>query len=89
MKPHTTNEQGDARAGRFEAERLRGILLPCTTPFAESGRVVDTRALGGNIERWNETGIAGYIILGSTSNMAMVLAGVRVLEASPLPSLLL
>ena len=49
----------------FTAERLRGILLPCTTPFAESG-LVDTRALGGNIARWNETGISGYVILGST-----------------------
>jgi 4-hydroxy-2-oxoglutarate aldolase len=49
----------------FTAERLRGILLPCTTPFTESG-VVDTRALGRNIARWNETGISGYVILGST-----------------------
>jgi 4-hydroxy-2-oxoglutarate aldolase len=47
------------------AERLRGILLPCTTPFTESG-LVDTRALGRNIARWNETGISGYVILGST-----------------------
>jgi 4-hydroxy-2-oxoglutarate aldolase len=44
---------------------LRGILLPCTTPFGEDGRV-DARALRGNIERWNETGIGGYVILGST-----------------------
>lgn len=49
----------------FTAEQLRGILLPCTTPFAESG-LVDTRALSSNIARWSETGISGYIILGST-----------------------
>lgn len=65
MKPHAHIEQGDARAGRFEAERLRGILLPCTTPFDASGRL-DTRALGRNVERWNTTGIGGYVILGST-----------------------
>ena len=45
---------------------MRGILLPCTTPFAESGQAVDARALGANIARWNETGIDGYVILGST-----------------------
>ena len=44
---------------------MRGILLPCTTPFGEDGRV-DARALRGNIARWNETGIGGYVILGST-----------------------
>jgi len=44
---------------------LRGILLPCTTPFGEDGGV-DARALRGNIARWNETGIGGYVILGST-----------------------
>ena len=54
------------RAAKFTAGKLRGILLPCTTPFAESGHVVDARALGGNIARWNETGISGYVILGST-----------------------
>jgi len=65
LKPHDTINRGDARAGKFTAEKLRGILLPCTTPFAESG-LVDARALGGNIARWNETGIDGYVILGST-----------------------
>ncbi len=44
---------------------MRGILLPCTTPFGEDGRV-DARAIGANIARWNETGIGGYVILGST-----------------------
>jgi 4-hydroxy-2-oxoglutarate aldolase len=67
LKQHDTTRQGDTRAGKFTAKRLRGILLPCTTPFAqEGGRVVDARALGANIARWNETGIGGYVILGST-----------------------
>ncbi|MCA1565193.1 MAG: dihydrodipicolinate synthase family protein [Acidobacteria bacterium] len=66
MKPHDTTHQGDGRTGKFTAKKLRGILLPCTTPFAESGQVVDARALGANIARWNETGIGGYVILGST-----------------------
>ena len=44
---------------------MRGILLPATTPFGADG-LIDARALSSNIERWNETGISGYVILGST-----------------------
>lgn len=65
MKQHDNIQQGDSRAGKFTAGKLRGILLPCTTPFAAGG-LVDARALGANIARWNETGISGYVILGST-----------------------
>lgn len=45
--------------------KLRGILLPFTTPFDEGGEL-DARALRSNIKRWNETGVAGYVALGST-----------------------
>jgi 4-hydroxy-2-oxoglutarate aldolase len=65
LKSQDTIQRRDARAGKFTAEHLRGILLPCTTPFGEDGRV-DARAIGANIARWNETGIGGYVILGST-----------------------
>jgi 4-hydroxy-2-oxoglutarate aldolase len=46
-------------------ERLRGVLLPFPTPFAEDGGV-DTASLRHNIELWNSTGVAGYVALGST-----------------------
>jgi 4-hydroxy-2-oxoglutarate aldolase len=46
-------------------DRLRGVLIPFTTPFGEGGEL-DTRALRSNIERWNETGVVGYVALGST-----------------------
>jgi 4-hydroxy-2-oxoglutarate aldolase len=46
-------------------ERLRGVLLPFPTPFGAGGEV-DAAALGRNIELWNETGVAGYVALGST-----------------------
>ena len=65
MKPQDTIPPGDSRAGKFTAQKLRGILLPCTTPF-DAGGDLDARALATNIERWNETGIDGYVILGST-----------------------
>jgi 4-hydroxy-2-oxoglutarate aldolase len=47
------------------AESLRGILLPFVTPFDEAGEV-DARAIGFNLEKWNETGVKGYVALGST-----------------------
>ncbi|MDQ5835966.1 MAG: dihydrodipicolinate synthase family protein [Acidobacteriota bacterium] len=51
------------------SERLRGVLLPFTTPFGANGEV-DAPALGANIERWNGTGVAGYVALGSTGERA-------------------
>ncbi len=44
--------------------RLNGILPPVTTPFDAEGRV-DYAALESNIARYNETGLAGYVALGS------------------------
>jgi len=40
-------------------------LLPVTTPFSESG-VVDLPALSANLDQWNKTRVAGYVLLGST-----------------------
>ena len=44
---------------------LSGVLLPITTPFT-ANEDVDIAALKANINRWNTTGIAGYVVLGST-----------------------
>lgn len=44
---------------------LRGILLPFTTPFKQN-EDIDAEALRANIRRWNQTGIGGYVALGST-----------------------
>lgn len=44
---------------------LSGVLLPVTTPFS-ANEEVDSAGLQANIQRWNRTGIAGYVILGST-----------------------
>jgi 4-hydroxy-2-oxoglutarate aldolase len=51
------------------SERLRGVLLPFTTPFGADGEV-DAAALGANVELWNTTGVAGYVALGSTGERA-------------------
>lgn len=47
------------------AINLRGLLLPITTPFSSSEEI-DAEGLAGNLERWNNSGIVGYVILGST-----------------------
>ena len=64
MRHSVTNQESSSFA-RFSTKSLRGILLPFTTPFKESGEI-DLPALCSNIERWNETGISGYVALGST-----------------------
>ena len=43
---------------------IRGVLPPLITPFSESGSV-DFEAFGRNIERMNDTGLCGYLVLGS------------------------
>jgi 4-hydroxy-tetrahydrodipicolinate synthase len=45
-------------------QNLRGILLPITTPFVSDS--VDHSALRSNIGRWSNTGVTGFVILGST-----------------------
>ncbi len=44
---------------------LSGLLLPITTPFTLD-ETVDTQAIISNMEKWNQTGISGYVVLGST-----------------------
>ncbi len=47
------------------AINLSGILLPITTPFtADEG--FDAEALVSNLTKWNDTGVIGYVVLGST-----------------------
>ena len=44
--------------------QLEGIYAAVTTPFAGAG--IDEAGFQGNIERYNATGLAGYVVLGST-----------------------
>ena len=52
-------------SARIMPNNLSGILLPVTTPFA-ADEEFDRRGLVENLEKWNTTGITGYVILGST-----------------------
>ncbi|GAA2178352.1 dihydrodipicolinate synthase family protein [Brooklawnia cerclae] len=48
------------------SEKLRGIIIPVATPF-DAGRddAVDVAALEHNFGLWGETGVAGYMVLGT------------------------
>ena len=43
---------------------IHGVLPPVITPFTKEGKV-DFEAFRKNIEKWNDTGVAGYLVLGS------------------------
>jgi 4-hydroxy-2-oxoglutarate aldolase len=51
--------------GRFE-----GVFLPVATPFR--GDDVAPDRLAANLERWNATAVAGYVVLGSTGEFPML-----------------
>jgi 4-hydroxy-2-oxoglutarate aldolase len=53
------------RAADSLLDKLRGILLPFPTPFTAADEL-DLAALGANLARWHETGVTGYVALGST-----------------------
>ena len=44
---------------------LKGIFPPLTTPFATDGSV-ELQALAANVQKYNGTGLAGYVVVGST-----------------------
>jgi 4-hydroxy-2-oxoglutarate aldolase len=48
---------------------LSGVLPPVPTPFGEDGEVAYDK-LADNIERWNRTGVSGYVLAGSTGECA-------------------
>ena len=60
-----TQTEPDSAVASKRSAKLRGVLLPITTPFHSDG-AVDFSGLRSNILKWNDTGIAGYVVLGST-----------------------
>lgn len=55
----------DRSEAALSAPDLRGLFLPIPTPFDDAGDL-DLAGLRANITKWNATGIAGYVMLGST-----------------------
>ena len=57
--------QTDPSRAALSSRDLRGVFLPLPTPFDTAGEI-DLHALRSNLTKWNETGISGYVMLGST-----------------------
>lgn len=51
--------------------RLDGVYPPIPTPFTAEGDVALDK-LRQNMERWNRTGIAGYVVLGSNGEFVFL-----------------
>jgi 4-hydroxy-2-oxoglutarate aldolase len=51
--------------------KLQGIFPPITTPFNTEGEIWKQK-LQHNIEKWNLTGLSGYVVCGSTGESVML-----------------
>src|SRR3989441_6898893 len=49
---------------------LDGVFIPVTTPFR--GDDVAPERLQANLQKWNATALAGYVVLGSTGEFPML-----------------
>jgi 4-hydroxy-2-oxoglutarate aldolase len=45
--------------------KLQGIFPPIATPFNHAGELWEIK-VRHNVEKWNQTGLAGYVVCGST-----------------------
>lgn len=52
--------------------KLQGIYPPITTPFDHKGDIYKIK-LTHNVEAWNRTGLAGYVVCGSTGESVMLI----------------
>ncbi|MDO8942750.1 MAG: dihydrodipicolinate synthase family protein, partial [Desulfobacterales bacterium] len=53
--------------------KLQGIFPPITTPFQADGEIYKAK-LQANVEKWNRTGLSGYVVCGSTGESVMLTA---------------
>lgn len=51
--------------------KLQGIFPPITTPFDHAGNIYAAK-LQHNIEKWNRTTLAGYVVTGSTGESVLL-----------------
>ena len=58
---------------KFMPLKLQGIFPPITTPFDHAGGIYAAK-LQHNVEKWNRTALAGYVVMGSTGESVMLTA---------------
>jgi 4-hydroxy-2-oxoglutarate aldolase len=57
--------------------KLQGIFPPIATPFDHAGNIYAAK-LQHNIEKWNRTTLAGYVVTGSTGESVLLTAEEKV-----------
>jgi 4-hydroxy-2-oxoglutarate aldolase len=50
---------------QLSVDKLRGIMLPATTPFDANGQILFD-AIRDNLRAWSAKGVIGFVVLGST-----------------------
>ncbi|MGA2271734.1 MAG: dihydrodipicolinate synthase family protein [Bryobacteraceae bacterium] len=53
--------------------KLQGIFPPIATPFDANGDIYPAK-VRHNVEKWNRTALAGYVVMGSTGESVMLTA---------------
>src|SRR5260370_381370 len=53
--------------------KLQGIFPPIATPFNHEGDLWEIK-VRHNVEKWNQTGLAGYVVCGSTGESVYLTA---------------
>ena len=53
--------------------KLQGVFPPIATPFNHLGDIYQAK-LKHNVEKWNLTSLAGYVVGGSTGESVMLTA---------------
>ena len=51
--------------------KLQGIYPPITTPFDHAGEIYRSKLIH-NVDKWNRTGLSGYVVCGSTGESVML-----------------
>ena len=51
--------------------KIQGIFPPITTPFDANGDIYAAK-VRHNVEKWNHTALAGYVVMGSTGESVML-----------------
>ena len=54
--------------------KLQGVLPPMATPFT-ADEDLDLAALKANIVQWNQTGLSGYLAVGSNGEVGVPVRG--------------
>lgn len=58
--------------------KLHGIFPPIATPFDHKGGIYQSKLIY-NVEKWNMTGLAGYVVCGSTGESVMLTTAEKIL----------